>query len=390
MYTCHLGVYRTALVRQIGGFREGFEGSQDYDLVLRLTERTQKIYHIPKVLYHWRTILGSTALAPESKEYAYEAGLKALQEALARRGEGGWVEEVQSYPGHYIVRYPLRKKPLISILIPTRDNAECLDACLQSIITKTTYSNYEILVLDNGSIQQNTKSVFANWQRKEPSKIRVVPLEMPFNYSRLNNLGVNNARGDLLLLLNDDVTVITPEWLQEMANQALRPNIGAVGAHLLYPDDTIQHAGIILGIGGIANHSHRYVQADSPGYYGWLLAVTNYVAVTGACLMVKKDLYLSLRGFDETLAVAYNDVDFCLRLLRKGYYNVTIPQVRLYHVESKSRGKDDNDEKRERFRRETETMRERWGDLIRKDPFYNPNLTRQREDFTIGLKGDHS
>ena len=318
MYTCHLGVYRTEIVRSIGGFRCGFEGSQDYDLVLRLTERTQKIYHIPKVLYHWRSIPGSTALAPESKDYAHKAGLKALQEALARRGEEGWVEGVRNYPNHYIVHYPLRKEPLISILIPTRDNPECLDACLHSITTKTTYSNYEILVLDNGSIQEKTKSVMDNWRRKEPAKIRIIPLDIPFNFSRLNNLGANHSRGDLLLLLNDDVTVMTSEWLQEMAGQASRSHIGVVGAQLLYPDDTIQHAGVILGMGGIASHSHCHANADSPGYYGWLLAVTNYAAVTGACLMVKKDLYLSLKGLDESLAVAYNDVDFCLRLLRHG------------------------------------------------------------------------
>lgn len=390
-YTCHLGIYRTKLISDIGGFREGFEGSQDYDLVLRLMEQTQKIYHIPKILYHGRMPPGSTALAADPKNYAHKAGLKALRDALARRGEERRVEEVQSYPGHFIVRYPIRKNPLplISILIPTRDNADCLDACLDSIFAKNTYPHYEIMVLDNGSIQQKTRTALADWQRKEPSKIRVIPLDMPFNYARLNNLGAKSARGDLLLLLNDDVTVITPDWLQEMAGQALRSNIGAVGAHLLYPDETIQHAGIILGIGGIANHGHRRAGADNPGYFGRLLAVTNYAAVTGACLMVKKNLYLSMGGLDEALAVSYNDVDFCLRLLCKGYFNVTLPQVRLYHMESKSRGKDDDNdaEKRQRFQQEADIMLKRWGDLIKRDPFYNPNLTRQREDFTINLEG---
>ena len=386
MYTCHLGVYRTEMVRSIGGFRVGFEGSQDYDLVLRLTERTQKIHHIPMVLYHWRSIPGSTALAPGSKDYAHRAGLKALHEALARRGEGGWVEGVQNYPNHFIAHYPLKKEPLISLLIPTRDNAACLDSCLHSITTKSTYSNYEVLLLDNGSNKEETLSAFNNWQRKEPERIRIIPLAMPFNFSRLNNRGANHARGELLLLLNDDVTVITPDWLQEMAGQAQRPSIGAVGAHLIYPDDTIQHAGIILGVGGIANHSHCRANAESPGYYGWLLSITNCAAVTGACLMVKKDLYLSLKGLDESLAVAYNDVDFCLRLLNKGYYNVALPHVRLHHLESKSRGRDDSDEKWKRFSKEMEVMQERWGALIDNDPFYNPNLTRQREDFSFVIR----
>ena len=296
-----------------------------------------------------------------------------------------WVEECAELSRPLYCSLSLKKRTLNLHLIPTRDNAECLDACLHSITTKTTYSNYEILVLDNGSIEEKTKSVMDNWRRKEPSKIRVIPLEMPFNYSRLNNLGADQARGELLLLLNDDVTVITSEWLQEMASQASRSHIGVVGAHLLYPDDTIQHAGVILGMGGIASHSHCHANADSPGYYGWLLSITNYAAVTGACLMVKKNLYMSLNGLDESLAVAYNDVDFCLRLLRKGHYNVTLPQVRLHHAESKSRGKDDCDEKLERFRRETEIMQERWGDLIKNDPFYNPNLTRKREDFSLVL-----
>ncbi len=385
MYTCHLGVYRTALLREIGGFRVGFEGSQDYDLVLRLTEKTRRIRHIPKVLYHWRTIRGSTALTHDSKNYAYRSGLHAIQEALDRRGEGGRAENVPNYPGQYLVRYPLENPPLVSILIPTRDNPARLEACLASVVTRTTYPRYEILILDNGSVQPETQAALARWQRSHPDRIRVLRLETPFNYSRLNNAGAREARGDLLLLLNDDVTVITPGWLGEMAGQASRRSIGAVGAVLLYPDDTIQHAGVLLGIVGPANHSHRHARADSPGYFGRLLIVANYAAVTGACLLVKRDLYLSAGGLDETLAVAYNDLDFCLRLLRMGYFHVVLPQARLYHHESSSRGADQTGANQRRLQEEAEIVQERWGDLLRNDPFYNPNLTRRREDFTIAV-----
>jgi glycosyltransferase involved in cell wall biosynthesis len=385
MYTCHLGVYRAELIRKSGGFRIGFEGSQDYDLVLRFTEQTTRIRHISRVLYHWRTLKGSTALTHGSKNYAYVSGLNAIGEALDRRGEGGRVEHVAGYPGQYLVHYPVQDHPKITILIPTRDHAASLDRCLRSLFSRTTYRNFEVILIDNGSEKPETRDLFARWRQEAPDQIRLLRLDIPFNFSRLNNEGVRHANGELICLLNDDTEIIAPAWLEEMAGQAGRPSIGAVGAFLLYPDYRIQHAGIILGIVGPANHGHKGMPADSAGYFGRLLVVYNYAAVTGACLMVRQRLYLEAGGLDESLRVAYNDVDFCLRLLKKGYRNVVLPQARLYHHESGSRGSDRSGENLTRLKREADLMNERWTDWIRNDPFYSPHLTRDREDFTLQM-----
>jgi GT2 family glycosyltransferase len=383
MYSGHLGVYRTELIRKIDGFRIGFEGSQDYDLVLRATEQTSNIYHISKILYHWRTAQGSTARASDSKNYAYSAARKAIQEALDRRGEGGWVELVPNQPGQYRVHYPVAGTPLISIIIPTRDNARHLETCLASIFDKTAYENFEVIILDNGSSKAETKILFDQWQSQQRDRVRIVRLDIPFNYSRLNNEGVRQAKGDLVCLLNDDTEVITPGWLEELAGQAKRKNIGAVSAFLLYPNSTIQHAGVLLGVGGPANHSHRHWSAASVGYFGRLLITTNYAAVTGACLMVKRELYLEVGGLDEDLAVAFNDVDFCLRLLKAGYRNVVLSHVRLFHDESRSRGSDTIADNESRYAGEAQILMERWGDLINNDPYYSPHLTRNGEDFSL-------
>lgn len=385
MYTCHLGVYRTEIVRDIGGFRLGFEGSQDHDLVLRFTEKTGNICHIPKILYHWRTIAQSTAMNPDSKGYAVIAGEKAVQEALDRRGEGGWVEALTQYPGHYLVHYKTKGDPLISILIPTRDMPKMLGPCLESIFAKTTYANYEVIVIDNGSIQQETLELFEKWQGKEPHRFKVLRLDIPFNYSKLNNEAVKIAKGELILLLNNDIEVITPNWLEEMAGQAMRSSVGAVGAKLLFPDNTIQHSGVTLGVRGVADHTHRELDANNPGYFGRLVIVTNYSAVTGACLMVKKELFEAVGGLEEQLQVAFNDVDFCLKLLNKGYRNVLLPQVKLYHHESKSRGYEDTPEKMQRFLGEVNLMKERWDGLLFRDPCYNPNLTLKNNDFSVEI-----
>lgn len=385
MYTCHFGVYRTSIVRKLGGFRTGFEGSQDHDLALRVTEKTDKIYHIPKILYHWRTIAESTAAGAGAKHYTTSAGLKAVGEALQRRGEGGWAEALEHYPGHYLVHYPLQRRPLISIVIPTRDMARLLEKCLESIFHKTTYANYEVLVIDNGSVKPDIHHLFAKWRQREPERFRVMYLDIPFNYSRLNNEAVKQARGELLVLLNNDVEIITPNWLEEMAGQAMRPSIGTVGAKLLYADQTIQHAGVTLGIGGVGDHSHRGYGPEEVGYFGRLLIVADYAAVTGACLMVRKELFTQVGGLEEKLTVAFNDVDFCLKLLAKGFYNVVLPQVKLYHFESKSRGYENTPEKMERFLDEVNFMKQRWGNLLKHDPFYNPNLTLDRQDFSLGM-----
>jgi len=386
MYTCHLGVYRTKLVSSLGGFRLGTEGSQDYDLVLRLTEKTNRIFHIPKILYHWRTIAQSTAGNPESKRYAFSAGEKVLREALERRGEGGRVEALAKYPGRYLVHYAPKGTPLISIIIPTRDMSEVLGPCLESIFKKTTYSNFEVVIVDNGSTKSETLELFERWRAKEPLRFRVYRLDIPFNYSVLNNRAAAQAKGEILLLLNNDVEVITPNWLEEMAGQALRSSIGVVGATLLYPDRTIQHAGVVLGLGGVAGHGHKGYKEGELGYFGRLLAVSNYAAVTGACMMLERKIFEEAGGLDETLQVAFNDIDFCLKLVQRGYYNVVLPHVKLFHFESKSRGYEDTPEKMQRFIGEVDKMKERWGELLDKDRFYSPNLTLDGEDFALAIR----
>lgn len=385
MYTCHLGVYRTELVRKIGGFRLGFEGSQDHDLVLRLTEKTNQIYHIPKILYHWRTIAQSTAANPDSKGYASIAGEKAVQEALDRRGEGGWSETVA--PGRYLVHYPIKGNPKVSILIPTRDMSKFLGPCLDSVFAKTTYENFEIIVIDNGSVETETLQLFKMWQEREPERFKVLRLDIPFNYSKLNNIAAREASGDLILLLNNDVEVITPDWLTEMVGQAIRPSIGAVGAKLLFEDKTIQHAGVTLGIGGVGGHTHRGYPDDDQGYFGRLAIASDFAGVTAACLMIRKEVFEEVGGLEEQLQVAFNDVDFCLKVLSKGYYNILLPHVKLYHYESKSRGYEDTSEKMKRFLSEVALMQDKWGKLLKNDPFYNPNLTLDKEDYTVAIPG---
>jgi len=382
MYTCHLGVYRTRLLREIGGFRKGYEGSQDYDVVLRLTEYTDKIYHIAKVLYHWRAIPQSTASGGEAKDYTKNAGYKALVDTVKRRGINGYVE-MSDIPNVYIVHYEPVGNPKVSILIPTRNMGDLLNRCLKSIFEKTSYRNYEIIVIDNGTNEQATIDVFDFWKQNEPDRFKVLRLDIPFNYSKLNNEGVKVVHGELVLLLNNDIEVITPNWLEEMVGQAIRSEIGAVGANLLYPDDTIQHAGIILGIGGIAGHSHKYYSINDYGYFSRLRMVTNYSAVTAACLMLRKEVYDSVGGLDEDLTVAFNDVDFCLRIREKGYRIVWLPHVQLYHHESKSRGQEDTLEKQLRFKKEIEFMEARWGRKLLTDPYYNSNLTLEHEDFSL-------
>ncbi|HWR41100.1 MAG TPA: glycosyltransferase [Patescibacteria group bacterium] len=281
--------------------------------------------------------------------------------------------------------YRLQGKPLISILIPARDRADYLASCLESIFTLSSYQHFEVLVIDNESREQKTLELLTRWQAEEPERLRVVRVAEPFNYARLNNLGVTEARGELILLLNNDTRVITPEWLQDMAGYAIQQDIGAVGAMLLYEDGTVQHAGVIIGVGAVADHAFRGFAADVSGYFGRLQTVTNYSAVTGACLMVSKERYLAVAGMDEQLAISYNDVDFCLKLRDLGLYNVVLPFVRLYHYESKSRGPNDTSEKLAQARQEERLMHERWDRTLREDPFYSPHLTREKTDFSLRL-----
>jgi glycosyltransferase involved in cell wall biosynthesis/SAM-dependent methyltransferase len=384
MYTCHLGVYRRSLIHEIGGFRVGFEGSQDYDLVLRLTEKTDQIYHIPKILYHWRLHSESTATGNQDvKTYAYEAAKKAIAEAIHRRGELGTVLDVPGFFGNYTVRYQIQDYKRVSIIIPTRNLGGMLDRCLTSIFSQTTYPNYEVILIDNGSTESETLDVISRWQQQEPDRFKCYPLDISFNYPKINNFGVSQAEGDYLLFLNNDTKVLVPDWLEAMVEQAQRPAIGAVGGLLLYEDDTIQHAGIMLGIGGIAGHSHRVFPKNTPGYVCQVKTVNNYSAVTGACLMCRRSIFEEVGGLDETLAVAYNDVDFCLKLIDRGYRNIYLPHVVLYHYESKSRGYEDTPEKLARLGKEAEILRRRWKKYLDNDPCYNPNLTRLREDYSI-------
>jgi O-antigen biosynthesis protein len=390
MYTCHLGVYRRTLVNRIGGFRLGYEGSQDYDLVLRLTEQTKQIFHIPKVLYHWRMHAGSMAGSAASKPYAYQSATKAITAALQRRGELGVVIQNERFPGLHTVRYKIQKASLVSIIIPTRNLSNILARCLKSVFTKTTYKNYEVIIIDNGSDEPELKGLLYQWQQQQPQRFSFYSLDIAFNFSKINNYAVTKAKGDYLLFLNNDTEIITPDWLEGLIEQVQRPSIGAAGALLLYPDDTVQHAGVLLGIQGIANHGHRNFAADSPGYSGNLASPSNYAAVTGACLMCRRDVFEEVEGFNEQLAVAYNDVDLCLKMIRAGYQNIYLPHVKLYHHESRSRGLEDTVEKKLRLRQESKLLYESWKKYIENDPYYNLNLTRNSEDYSLRISGIRS
>lgn len=386
-YLCHLVVYRSSRLKALGGFRVGFEGSQDYDLALRYTEGLDAgaIRHIPHVLYHWRTIPGSTALheAGDAKPYAVTAGIRALEEHFQRMGIAATVSESPDAPSNYRVRYALPgNKALVTIVIPTRNGLALLRQCVESIKARTTYDNYEILIIDNASDDPDTLAYFAQLQAQKTA--RVLRDDGPFNYPALNNRAVKAASGSVIALLNNDIEVITPEWLDEMVAHALRPGIGAVGARLWYPDDTLQHGGVIL-VGGVAGHAHKRLPRGDKGYFRRAVLTQNYSAVTAACLVVRREVYEAVGGLDEVLAVAFNDVDFCLRLQARGYRNLWTPYAELYHHESASRGLEDTPEKKARFAQEACRMKLLWGNLLLNDPAYNPNLSLDREDFSLSV-----
>lgn len=380
----HLTVHRAANIRALGGWRPGFEGSQDYDLNLRILERIDAggVVHIPKVLYHWRAVEGSTALAGGEKSYAFTAGWKALKEHAARTGLDADVCEIPNVP-HYRLKHRVASPaPLVSLIVPTRDNAGVLRTCLDSIRAKTTYANYEILVVDNNSEEDDTFAYFEELARDE--RVRVLPHPHPFNFSAINNAAVRLARGSIVGLVNNDIEVITADWLTEMVSWAQQPAIGCVGAKLYYPDDTVQHAGVIVGLGGVAGHSHKHAPRADPGYHRRLQLPQNLSAVTAACMLVRKRVYAEVGGLDsQHLKVAFNDVDFCLKVRNAGYRNVWTPFAELYHHESKSRGYEDTPEKVARFNGEVEVMRARWAGDLDSDPYYSINLTKDREDFSL-------
>lgn len=379
---CHLGVYRSDLVKEVGGFRVGFEGSQDYDLALRCAEKLERaqIVHIPRVLYHWRMHAGSTAMAGDEKPYAALAGVKALDEHLLRKGDIGRTELLPM--GLYRVHYTLpAKAPLVTLIIPTRNAYALVKQCIESIQRLTTYKHYEIILIDNGSDDPESLEYFARLDQQH--NIRVMRDDGPFNYSALNNGAVGIARGDLIGLINNDIEVITPEWLSEMVSIALQPNVGAVGARLWYPDDRLQHGGVVLGVGGVAGHSHKYLPKGDYGYFGRAALIQEFSAVTAACLIIKKSTFEQVGGLDEeNLKIAFNDVDFCMRVQEAGYINVWTPFAELYHHESATRGLEDTPEKKERFSNEVLYVQSRWPN-IEEDYTYNPNLTLEHEDFGL-------
>lgn len=377
-YICHFEIMRKSIVDEIGGFRVGLEGAQDYDIFLRFFEKTtsEKIYHIPKILYHWRMIEGSTAAEIDNKGYAIERGRQAVADSLSRRGINADVKVHPQVP-YYIVEYKYSNAPLISIIIPTKDYAEVTEQCLKSIYEKTTYPNFEVILMNNSSEKKETFALFEKY-KDNYSNFKVVDANYEFNYSKINNQAAAVAKGEYIVLLNNDTEIITPNWLEIMVGYAMQPHIGAVGAKLLYPDNTVQHAGVILGIGGIAQHAFIGCSRNDPGFYGRLSVPFNYSAVTAACLMVAKSKFNEVNGLEEYLQVAFNDIDFNLKLLEKGYYNVCLNQVELYHHESKSRGLDTTSEKYKRFVSEHDYMKDKWGKVIYSDKFYNPNLSLKK------------
>ena len=378
----HLGVYRTALMRQLGGFREGYNGAQDHDLVLRVIEQLApgQVVHVPKVLYHWRAIAGSTALDAGEKNYAAQAGRKAVGEHLARIGIEAEVIEAPRAPDMHRVRFarpsPL---PLVSILIPTRDRADLLGMCLDTLLSNSSYGNFEVIIIDNGSTQEATRQLFA---RLPPERCTVIRDESPFNFSALNNHAARLARGSILCLMNNDIEILTPDWLEEMVSFAVRDEIGCVGARLWYPDGRLQHAGCILGVGGVAGHAHKYLPRGYAGYSGRALLHQSFSVVTAACLVVRRSVFDQVGAMEEQLAVAFNDVDFCLKVRAAGYRNVWTPYAEMVHHESASRGDDNAPEKLARFSAEIAFVQQRWGAQLQNDPAYNPNLTAYHEDFS--------
>ena len=378
-YITHFFVADRTLVEEVGGEDGEYNGAQDYDLILKYTERAKGIAHIPRILYHWRVHKASTADNPASKMYAFDAGKRAIEDHLKRCGEIGKVSHEKDL-GFYRVKYQVQGSPLISIIIPNKDQVESLDKCLESI-EKSSYKNYEIIIVENNSTEDET---FAYYKKIESDKIRIVYWSDEFNYSAINNFGVKHARGDYLLLLNNDVEVITTDWLEELTANCQRKDVGIVGARLYYPDDTIQHAGIVIGIGGVAGALFVGMPRMFTGYLHKAAIQQDLSAVTAACMMVKRSVYEELGGLEEELKVAFNDVDFCLRAREKGYLVVYDPNVELYHFESKSRGMEDSKEKIRRFQNEIEYMRSHWLELLKKgDPMYNPNLTLTKWDYSL-------
>jgi GT2 family glycosyltransferase len=383
----HLGVYRLDLLRRIGGFREGFEGSQDYDLALRAVAAcsADRIRHIPAVLYHWRRTSAAGSFSEESMERCVRNAHRAIRDHLRTLGVTAQVEPAPSLP-HWtrVVRPVPDPAPLVSVIIPTRDRAGLLRRCLEGLSHRTDYPNLEILILDNDSTEARTFALFDE-ARNDP-RIRILPFPGPFNYAAMNNHGVAEARGELVLLLNNDIEVIGSDWLSDMVSHAVRPEIGAVGAKLLYRSGLVQHGGVLVGLGGVAGNQFLFMSDASPGYFGQLGLVRDILAVTGACLLVRKALYQAVGGLNaDALPVSFNDVDLCLRIAERGFRNLWTPFAKLYHLESASRGDDVSKEERARAEREADWMRKRWGGLLRENPDFNPNLISSHPHYRLAF-----
>jgi GT2 family glycosyltransferase len=384
-YISHLSMMRKKLVDQIGGFRLGYEGSQEYDLLLRLTEITENIHHIPSVLYHCRTHAGSKSKLLNTKKRADIAALKALEDSLSRRKIKGTVRmAIEKQPGMYAIDYEIFKPGKISIIIPTKNKHHLCEDLVNSIFQLTSWSDFEVLMIDNNSDEEEFFEWIKTCKIKYPDNFKCFRDEKPFNFSRLINLGAAMSSGDYILLLNNDTKVIHHDWLNRMMQYCQQPIIGAVGAKLLYKNNTIQHAGVIVGSGGAAGHPFVRGSRNSNGYFRSLKCVTNYSAVTAACLMVKRSHFNEVQGFDESLAVEFNDVDFCLKLATKGYRNIYHPEVELYHFESISRGHPYKDIKSyQQHLNDLGIFQKHWKKFIEHDPYYSPNLSLMTELFQI-------
>ncbi len=382
-YICHFTVIKKSIIDKIKGFREGYDGSQDYDLFLRATEIAHNIAHIPKILYNWRIIQGSAAGLADAKPYAFESAKKALKSAVKRRGYDCYVVDGAAN-GFYRIRYKILGNPEVSIIIPTRDKSEILRNCIDSIFYRSSYRNYKIVIVDNQSREEDTFKYYQGIGSNP--KISIINYDRAFNYADINNHAVTQVDSEYIVFLNNDVEVISPGWIEAMLEFVQRKDVGAVGARLYYPNEKIQHAGVIISMGGVAGHPHCNFPKDSHGYFGRITAIQNFSAVTAACLMIRKEVFDEVGGFDGEYSHAFNDVDFCLKIRQKGYLIVYTPYAELYHHESLSRGYEDTVEKKMRFKKEIDCFQTKWKDVLANgDPYYNPNLTLKKEDFSLRI-----
>ena len=387
-YICHFSVFSRELLESGELFRSQFDGSQDHDMILRLTAKAKHIVHVPRILYYWRSHKGSVASSIDAKTYAIDAAKGAVADHLTKLGYRNFeIESTRAFATIFRIKYELTSRPLVSIIIPNKDHVDDLSRCVESIINLSTYDNYEIVIVENNSETAEIRTYYEEISRHP--RVQVVEYKGDFNYSKINNFGVQYAKGEYLLLLNNDTEVITPDWMEELLMYAMRKDVGVVGAKLYYPDKTIQHAGIVIGLGAhrTAGHTHYRIPEANVGYMGRLCYAQDVTAVTGACMMVSKALYEELGGLDESFTVALNDVDFCLRVREKGFLNIFTPFAELYHYESKSRGSDKKDERALRYQQESDRFRVKWADALAKgDPYYSPNFSLDHSDFTVNWK----